>query len=550
MDPVKPETWRTPMTENIENKPRAKRLLNSRVFRWSVGIPAALALVLYSASFFLDEPLRRNMEKNINRDLKGYSVRLPKLHFQLLDLSLTLKEMTVLQQAHPDPPVVYFPVLKASIHWREIFSGKLVAEFKLDRPKININLKQLRSEADSEVSLKERGWQQAVEEIYPLKINALKINDANITYIDQDPERPLVLSHLNLQATNIRNINLPDKTYPSSFHLETAIFDSGHGTVDGNANFLAKPYPGLKGRVMLERVPIDSLKPLAAGSNIAIHGGVLGANGNAEYAPTVKTAHLENLTIKGMKIDYIHSKSTAAVEKKRAAVVEKTARELSNKPGLLLRADQVSLTECTFGMVNKSASKPYRLFLADTDFQLSNFSNQFSRGPTQARLKGKFMGSGNTTASLNFRPENGAPDFDLHLKIEDTRLTSMNDLLRAYGNFDVSSGVFSLVSELRVKNDAVSGYIKPFFKEITVYDRRKDKDRGVFHQVYEMMVGGVAGLLENRSRQEVATKANISGSLKKPQTSTWEIVAGLFKNAFFKAILPSYEKVATGAGKS
>ena len=537
------------MSEGIKVKSRVKRLQNSRLFRWGVGIPAVLALALYTASFFLDEPLRSNMEKNINRDLKGYSVRLPKLHLQLLDLSLTLKEMTVLQQAHPDPPVVYFPALRASIHWREIFSGKLVAEFKLDRPKININLLQLQSEAASEVSLKERGWQQAVEEIYPLKINALKINDASITYIDKDPKRPLVLSHLNLKATNIRNINLPDKTYPSSFHLETAIFDSGHGTVDGNANFLAKPYPGLKGRVMLEKVPIDSLKPLAAGSNIAIHGGVLGAIGNAEYAPTVKTAHLENLTIKGMKIDYIHSKSTAAVEKKRAAVVGKTAKELTDKPGLLLRADQVSLTECTLGMVNKSVSKPYRLFLADTDFQLSNFSNQFSQGPAQARLKGKFMGSGITMASLNFRPEKESPDFDLHLKIEDTRLTAMNDLLRAYGNFDVSSGVFSLVSELRVKNDAVSGYIKPFFKDITVYDRRKDRDRGVIHQAYEMMVGGVAGLLENRSRQEVATKANIAGSLKKPQTSSWEIVVGLIKNAFFKAILPSFEKVATGTGK-
>lgn len=519
-----------------------KKIWGSKTVRWGVGIPLGLALVLFVTSFFLDEPLRRKMEKNINRDLKGYSVRLPKLHLQLLDLSLTLKEMTVLQEAHPDPPVVYFPVLRASIHWREILAGKLVAEFRLDRPEINVNLLQLRSEAASKVSIKERGWQQAVEDIYPLKINVLKINDARITYIDQDPKRPLVLSHLNLQAINIRNINSPDQVYPSAFHLDTAIFESGHGTVDGNANFLAKPYPGLKGRVMLEKVPIDSLKPLAAGSNIAIHGGVLGAVGNAEYAPTVKTAHLEKLTIKGMNIDYIHSKSTAAVEKKRAAVVGKTARKLSNKPGLLLRADQVSLTECTIGMVNKSVSKPYRLFIADTDFQLSNFSNQFSEGPAQAQLKGKFMGSGNTTASFNFRPEKETPDYDLHLKIDATRLTAMNDLLRAYGNFDVSGGIFSLTSELHVKNDMISGYIKPFFKDITVYDKRTDREQGVGHQLYEMMAGGVAGVLENRSRQEVATKVKIAGSLKNPQTSTWGIIGGLFKNAFFKAILPGFDK--------
>lgn len=537
------------MAESREEKFWAKSLLTSRLFRWVVGIPVALALVLFIASFFLDEPLRRKMEKNINKDLKGYSVRLPKVHLQLLDLSLTLKEMTVLQQAHPDPPVVSIPYLKASIHWREIFSGKLVAEFMLDGPKININLMQLRSEAANKVSLKERGWQQAVEEIYPLKINNLKISNASITYIDQDPNKPLVLSKLNLQATNIRNINLPDQVYPSSFHLDTAIFDSGFGSIDGKANFLGEPYPGIKGQIKLEKVPLDYFSTVGARSNLTIKGGLLGASGNAEYSPKVKIAHLEKMDIKGMQIDYIHSQRTAAVEKKRAADVGKTAKEISNKSGLLLRADQVSLTGCTIGYVNKGASKPYRVFFADTDLKLSNFSNQVSEGLGKARLTAKFMGSGSTTATGNFRPEKGSADFDLFIKIEDTRLTAMNDLLRAYGDFDVSGGIFSLVTELHVKNDTITGYIKPFFKDVQVYNRRKDNKRGIFHQMYEMMVGGVAGLLENRSRQEVATKATIAGSLKNPQTSTWQIVAGLIRNAFFKAILPSFELKATKSAK-
>jgi Domain of Unknown Function (DUF748) len=215
----------------------------------------------------------------------------------------------------------------------------------------------------------------------------------------------------------------------------------------------------------------------------------------------------------------------------------------------LIRADQLSLAGCTLGMVNEAARKPYRVFLADTDLQMSNFSNQFSQGPAQMRLKAKFMGSGITTASGNFRPEKGGSDLDLYVKIENTQLTAMNDLLRAYGNFDVSAGAFSLTSELHVKNNAISGYIKPFFKDIKVYDRRKDKGQGIFHQAYEMLIGGVAKLLENRSRQEVATKADITGSVDKPETSTWQIVVELIKNAFFKAILPSFEKEVTGAGK-
>jgi hypothetical protein len=536
------------MIENREEKSLIKRLRDSRRLRLGVGVPATLALVLYVASFFLDEPIRRTMEMKINRNLKGYSVRLSGAHFQLIGLSLTLKGLTVLQQAHPDPPVVHFPVIKATIHWREIFSGKLVAEVVLDQPKININLKQLRSEVASKLPLKERGWQQAVEDIYPLRINTVTIKAANITYIDQDPKKPLVLSRFNLRATNIRNIHQPGQVYPSPFKLDTAIFDTGHGTVEGTANFLAEPYPGLKGDFTLAHIPIDYFKTVIARSNLAIHGGLLQASGSAEYAPRIKNVHLANLTIQGMKLDYTHSKRTAVAEKKRVDVVGKTARKLSNKPDILIRADQLNLTGCTLGMINTAAKKPYRVFLENLDLQLSNFSNQFAQGPAQAKLTAKFMGSGITTASANFRPEKGGPDFDLHVKIGETQLTSMNNVLRSYGNFDVSAGVFALTTELHIKDGLITGYIKPFFKGMKVYDRRSDKDQGVFHQMYEMMVGGVAHLLENRTHQEVATKADIKGRVGNPETSTWQIVAELIKNAFFKAILPGFEKEITGTG--
>ncbi len=539
------------MAEQTENMPATarRRLLSLRTFGWVLGIPAALALILFIVSFLLDEPMRRSMEKNINRDLKGYSVRLPKLHFQLIGLSLTLKGLTVRQDAHPEPAVAFFPVIKTSIHWREILSGKLVAEFRLDGPKLNINLQQLKNEAASKLSMKERGWQHAVEDIYPLKINTLIVTDASVTYIDQDPNRPLVLSHLNLQAGNTRNINLPDKVYPSSFHLDTVIFESGHGTVDGRANFLSDPLPAVKAAMKLEKIPIDKLKPVIANANLTFSGGVLSASGDVEYAPKVRVAHLKELNIQGMKIDYIHTRKTTAVEKKRAVLVGKTAKKLSNKQDLLISADELSLTGCTLGFVNEAARKPYRVFLSDADFRLNNFSNQFSRGPAKVKLQGKFMGSGATMMSGTFRPKNKGADLDLYVKIDTTQMTSMNNLLRAYGDFDVSAGSFSLVTELHVKDDRVSGYIKPFFQDMIVYDRRKDKDKPIAHQAYEMLVGGVAMILENRSRQQVATKVDISGPLEHPQTSSWQMLVELVKNAFFKAILPKFEKQVIGAGK-
>ncbi len=165
------------------------------------------------------------------------------------------------------------------------------------------------------------------------------------------------------------------------------------------------------------------------------------------------------------------------------------------------------------------------------------------------RLQAKFMGSGSTTASANFRPEKNGPDFDLFVKIGKTQLTKLNDMLRAHGDFDVSAGVFYFVSEIHVKDGAISGYIKPFFKDMKVYDHRRDKEQGLAHQLYEKLLGGIAGILENRPRQEVATKVDISGPVGNPETSTWQILAELIKNAFFKAILPNFEKQATGVAE-
>lgn len=138
---------------------------------------------------------------------------------------------------------------------------------------------------------------------------------------------------------------------------------------------------------------------------------------------------------------------------------------------------------------------------------------------------------------------------DLYLKIDETQLTSMNNLLLTYGDFDVSAGVFALATELHVKNNDISGYVKPFFKDMKVYDNNRDKKRGIQHQMYEMMIGGVSKLLENRSKQEVATKVIIKGKVDNPETSTWQIIGQLIKNAFFKALLPGFDKKNDRAAK-
>ena len=102
-----------------------------------------------------------------------------------------------------------------------------------------------------------------------------------------------------------------------------------------------------------------------------------------------------------MQLDYVHKAQTAVAEKQAAQKVARTAQEVNNAPGILLRADQLSIVKSTMGFVNKAANPDYRVFVEVNEFGLTNFSNHFTEGPATGKLTGKFMGSGKTVSHFH-----------------------------------------------------------------------------------------------------------------------------------------------------
>jgi len=503
-----------------------------------LGILLGLILLFIIASLFVDEPMRRAMEKSINENLTGYTARIPDLDFHLIGFSVTLHDVSIRQDAHPEPAVALLPRLRASVQWSELLKLELVSDFQIDQPQIYLNLTQIRKENRDEVPVQKRGWQEAAEAIYPLKINLLQINDGAFTYIDTDPKRPLKLTHVFFQANNIRNIRSPERVYPSPIHAEGIVFGTGRGELDGHANFLAEPYAGVNTIFTLENVPLDYFRPMLSRAHLSIQNGFLSSHGRVEYAPTVKVAHVEDLVIDRVRLDYVHSAASVPAEGK----VQKAVREASNEPSLLLRLDQFRLTNSNVGWINRMKSPDYRVFVSGANLSVTNLSNQFRDGPARATLTGQFMGTGATSARASYRPEKSGPDFDLDLKIEGTQMTSMNDIWRSYGKFDVVGGSLSIYSQIRVKDARIDGYIKPIFRDVNVYDPQQDKEKPFFKKLYEGIVEGVADLFENRKTDKIVTVADISGPVSDPDSSPMQIIGRLIENAFIKAILPGFER--------
>ena len=80
---------------------------------------------------------------------------------------------------------------------------------------------------------------------------------------------------------------------------------------------------------------------------------------------------------------------------------------------------------------------------------IENFSNHLKDGVARGQAKGKFMGNGPTQIVFAFRPETKGPDFNIMVRIENTDMRTMNDLFRAYGNFDVPAEFFPSILRSR-----------------------------------------------------------------------------------------------------
>lgn len=518
----------------------AQPLTIPRWLTWTVGIMAVLAVTVLVAAAVADEPVRRYVEQRVNDQLtvKGYTLRIGELDLHPLSFSLDLDQVSLVQNRHPEPPVVQIPTWHASVRWTELFKGRLVSDHVIQRPAINMTRPQAKTEIQES---RDDRWQDAVRRIFPLRIDVFKVEDADVTYYDHPRARPLELTEVQFEASNISNRG-PEQAYPSSVKLDARL-RQGRIKAVGRANFLAKPFAGAAVDFDLDNVPVEGFMGVTGRYSLLLKTGVLTANGRVEYSPWKQAADVRNLLLEGVKADYVYRRHPRddARRKHVAEIVE----EARNNPVLVVTVKRGKVLGGEFGFVNRSVDPDYRLFVGDVNAELDNFSTRLKDlegGDAVVKLTGRLMGTGRTVAAGTFRPEKPHPDFDLDVQIVKTELKALNNVFRAYTDTDLSKGHLSLFSEISIKNGRVNGYVKPIFKDVEVFDPDQDADKAWTKRVYETVIEGVVELLKNEERQQVAAETDVSGPVPSPRADTWKIVGTLIQNAFFKAILPGLER--------
>ena len=499
-------------------------------------------------SYLFDEPLRRQLEARMNKNLNGYSLQLGHAHASLFGLDLTLRGVVMRQRQFPDPPLARIPRLHLSVEWPALLSRHLVGHAVFDHPLLHLDVEQLHVEEMRRIRLGQRGWQKALESVYPLKFNKFTVKEGAIVYVDGDPAYPLEITHWSLLASNIRNLEFPDHVYPSPVHTEGAIFGTGRGVIDGDANFLSEPFPGVNARYSIQEVPLARLAQLGKGSGFQLHDGLMSSNGVVEYAPRIKLVDIRELLLKGVRLDYVHTPANAEADRRRAQAVAAAARR-AEQSDAVLRLDRLRLTGGQVGFVNRAADPPYRLFVDRADLDMQHVSNRKARARRQlatATLHGRFMGGGKAEVKATFRPGEPETGLGAELAIENANLPAFNDLLRAYKKPEVVGGTVSIYAQIEVKNHQIRGYVKPLFHEIQVAPPPKAMPFSA--RLKLRVMGALTHLLENHKSDEIATRVDLSGPVSAPRMS--DTLSGLLRNAFWKGIVPGFDNATRAAHPS
>ncbi len=322
--------------------------------RWIV---AAIALIVLAglasagALFFIDEPLRRYSEAKMNARLKGYTATIGALHFSPINFTFELRDTVIVQHEHPNPPVANVGRLYASVHWRALLAGRVVGDIIIDRPVVVLDLPQAKEEITDPTPVKDKGWQDALQAIYPLKINQLKSRRAT------SPTGTTGPSSLCASRTSRWRLQYPQRalrrgSLPSPMASPRACSTAGRhrhrmGRLPRRASrrFMTD--------IKLDRIELDYLKPITRRYNVTMDQGTLSAYGELEIAPQYKSVtcgrHRE-----GPRRLPPHPEDGGGGQGGGAGGHE--GGRQAPGPGTDVRVDRLEIVRSNFGFVNKTVS--------------------------------------------------------------------------------------------------------------------------------------------------------------------------------------------------
>jgi hypothetical protein len=192
------------------------------------------------------------------------------------------------------------------------------------------------------------------------------------------------------------------------------------------------------------------------------------------------------------------------------------------------------------------AKPPVDVYLSQVEGTIDNLGNiRDETNPLVSTVQATAMVM--DQAKLDFKmtldPFSYRPTFHFVMRLLGLDVTRVNELALNYGKFDFKRGWLDLVIETEAKEGQITGYVKPLFRDLKVFDLAQDiKEDNVLEFFWQALVGAVTSVFKNQNRNQFGTVIPFSGDAT--GSTTMDILAtigNVLRNAFVRAYLPRPE---------
>jgi Domain of Unknown Function (DUF748) len=188
---------------------------------------------------------------------------------------------------------------------------------------------------------------------------------------------------------------------------------------------------------------------------------------------------------------------------------------------------------------------PVDVYLSKLDLQvhdLTNIDRSVTPMLTTVDAKALAMDQAKLEMHMKLNPFSYNPTFHMGLRLLGLDVTKTNDLIETYGQFTVKRGMFDLVLDVDCDEGQLTGYVKPLFRDMIVFDLSDLKDDDPLRALWQAIVGGATAILTNYNRDQFGTLIPFTGELKGPQIDFLGTIGNVLRNAFIRAYLPRLEQ--------
>lgn len=256
----------------------------------------------------------------------------------------------------------------------------------------------------------------------------------------------------------------------------------------------------------------------------------------------IKKKFAGQINIVNPEITYVSVIETLKVKKPKhslpsPAVISPLKTALEKLP---LVGIDVTIVNGQVRYINHTSKTKIDVTVSAINIDVKDFSNQQNVADTATIQASANIYGGHLSADINLKPMREQLTFDVKLELANADMVELNPFFETFANIDVNAGTLGVYLEMSAEHGAFKGYLKPILKDIDLVGA-EDSDDSIFKRMWERGVAALFQLLENNRTDQLATKIPFEGRLDDPHVNIGAAIAGVLRNAFVRAIRPSFE---------